>query len=321
MDKEILTLKDFAKEIHYSERSVRQMCIDGRIEAQKIDADARKWLIPAVELERLKAGNRLIRKDKQDPYEETPHKKKMRELAKTLAEGINLPSLEGNDLWKDLPLDFQPGKYSLPIGVVEIAENGHMKVSYYDIGVGNAQPHLVKGLFSHLSTSGLSKFAELAGAKSKLDDWVGAVGQYSEALMTFLKLIADEVKGYRAKVSFNDDLKPGLTKWFIATAWYDAIQKASGYPLIDYKPQESIPGRNLLKLSRGVYPIGIHKSDKTLETYEDWHKKLRLKYVNDPLVQDIDAKSKTLNYIAQDIRQRLQEFSDMQHLLGHCELC
>lgn len=64
----------------------------------------------------------------------------------------------------------------------------------------------------------------------------------------FLKLMADEVKGYRAKVSFHDEAKPGITKWFIVTAWNDALQKATGYSWIDdswYKPHESIPNINL----------------------------------------------------------------------------
>ena len=52
----------------------------------------------------------------QEPYVETPHKQKMRELAKATAEGIRLPSPWAKDLWRDLPVEFQPGKYSLSIG-------------------------------------------------------------------------------------------------------------------------------------------------------------------------------------------------------------
>ena len=177
---------------------------------------------------------------------------------------------------------------------------------------------------SIMMSSGLSRFAELVGHKGKLDNWVGEVGQYSHALLTFLKLIADEVTGYRAKVSFRDEAKPGLTKWFIVTAWNDAIQKASGYFWIDdswYKPHESIPGTNLWKLNCGAYHIGIAKSKKTLKTYENQHKKLRVKYAKHQSAKDIYAKSQELSNIVQDIRQWLQEFSDMERLPGNCELC
>ena len=70
MDREFLTLKEFARKISYSERQVRQMCIDGKIQAKKITDDARKWLIPASELERLKAGGKFTEKTKLKPHEE-----------------------------------------------------------------------------------------------------------------------------------------------------------------------------------------------------------------------------------------------------------
>lgn len=263
-------------------------------------------------------------KAEQEPYEETSHKQKMRELAKTLAGRISLPSLWDKDLWRDLPVEFQPGKYSLSIGVVEIGEDRQVKVNYSDIGAGIAVSHLVKGLYSHLSTSGLSKFAELVGDKGKLDNWVGEVGQHSEALLKFLKAIADEVSGHKAQVRFHDEAKPGLTRWFIITTWNNAIQKAIGYSWIDdswyHPPEPSIPS-NLWQLRCGAYIIGIARSKRTLKTYENWHKKLRVTHSENPLVKDIAAKGQELNDSAEEIRQRLQEFSDMQPLPGHCELC
>jgi hypothetical protein len=228
------------------------------------------------------------------------------------------------DLLRNTHVDFQPGKYYLPLGAVEIGEDKQIKVSYYDVSTNFAEPHLVKGLLSHLSTSRLSRFAELAGDKGKVDNLVGETGQYSQALLKFLKLIVDEVKGYRVKVNFHDEEKPGLAKSFIVTAWKDAILKATGYSWITdswYKPRESIPGTNLWQLRCGAYIIGIAESKKTLKTYENWHKKLRVKYAKNKLAQDIAAEYQKLNDTAQDIGQRLQEFSDMRRLPGHCELC
>lgn len=258
----------------------------------------------------------------EDRSGETPHKQQMRELAKATAEGIRLPSIYGKDLWSDLPFEFRPGKYSLSIGMVEIDENEQIKVSYC-LGAGNAEPHLVKGLYSHLSTSGLFKFAKLVGDKGKLNSLADEAGRYSQALLKFLKLITDEVKACR-EVNFHDEAEPGITKWFNFTVWKDAIQKAGGYPWIGdslYKPPEPSTPSNLWQLRCGPYIIGIAKSKKTLKIYENWHKNQRVKYAEHPLAQDIDAKYRELTNITLDIRQRLQEFSDMQYLPGHCELC
>lgn len=280
------------------------------------------------ELERLKAGSKSITKGDQEPYEETPHKQRMRELARALAERVNLPSLlHDKDLWNGMPLDFQPGKYSLSTGEVEIDKDGQIKVNWGDLTAGIAEPHLVKGLLSHLSTPPLPRFTELVGDKGKFRQWEDEVGQYSEMLLTFLKLIAGEVKG-EAHLDFHNELKtPGLTRWFVLTAWYDAIEQAQGLPLIGYsryEPHDSRAGGrdiDLWQLKRGANPIGMAKSERTLKKYENWHKQLRAKYAEHPMAKEIAAKDKELSDIVQDIKQRLHEFSDMERLPGHCDLC
>lgn len=53
-DGEVLTIREFARRVHYSERQIRQGCIDGKITASK--NLGRKWLIPATEIERFTAN-------------------------------------------------------------------------------------------------------------------------------------------------------------------------------------------------------------------------------------------------------------------------
>ena len=285
------------------------------------DSLQERWRELQSEAEQSAPEEPVIR---QEPYEETLHKLKIRELGKALAVKVSLPSLWDKDLWRDLPLEFQPGKYSLPIGVVEISEDKQIKVNYYDIGAGVVEPHLVQGLYSHLSTSGLSRFVELVGDKGKLNNLVAEIEQYSLVLLAFLKLITDKVAEHGAKVNFRYEARPGLTRWFILTVWNDAIQKVMGHSWIDdswYKPHENIPNTGLWTLNCGAYTIGIAKSKRTLKTYENWHKKLRVKHAQHSLAKDIAAKSQELNNMAQDIRQRLQVFVDMEQLPGHCGLC
>lgn len=259
-------------------------------------------------------------------YEETPHKQKICELAKTLAVEINIPTFWDKDLWRDLPVEFKKGKYSLPIGEVEISQDRQIKVTCSDIGAGIGEPHLLKGLFSHLRTSGSPRFTELVGDKSRLYSLVVEIEQYSQALLVFLRLLVDDVKAYRVKVNFHDEAKPGLTRWFIITTWHYALGSAFGHGGIDdslYGPHESIPGTNLWQVRCGAYLIGIARNKKTLRTYENWHKKLGIKYTENPLAlaKDIAGKYKRLNETVQDIRQRLKEFSDMERPPGHCQLC
>jgi len=326
MKEKLYSIKEAAKMVHYDERTIRGWCQNGKLPGAYRIGTARKWLIPESALSQLQTEHNVPKESQteQEPYKETPHKKKIRELAEKLTDRINLPSLFNRDLWVNWPTDFQPGKYCLPIGVVEIGEDKQIKVNYYDVSANFAALHLVKGLYGHFHTSGLSKFAELVGDKGKLDSWVAAVGQYSEALMTFLKVITDKVQGYRTKVTFHDEVKPSLTKWFITTAWVDAIQRASGYSWIDdswYKAPDNMPNTSLWKLNCGADHIGIARNKKTLKTYENWHKELRLNYAKDPLARDIVIKGQELSNIAEEIRQRLREFSDMERLPGHCELC
>jgi hypothetical protein len=56
MPDEILDIKEFARQSHYSERLITQYCIEGKIEgAFKLSAQSRKWLIPQSGLEKFKS--------------------------------------------------------------------------------------------------------------------------------------------------------------------------------------------------------------------------------------------------------------------------
>jgi hypothetical protein len=64
---------------------------------------------------------------RQGNYEETEHKKKIRLLARALAGQICPPSLWDPETLRALPVDFRPGRYSLPFGVVEILKDKHIR--------------------------------------------------------------------------------------------------------------------------------------------------------------------------------------------------
>jgi hypothetical protein len=69
-----------------------------------------------------------------------------------------------------------------------------MKVTYHDSGAGIAEPHLIKGLYNHLSNSGLPRFTELVGDKGKLKNLAVRIGRYTQAYQEFLKSIINGVE-------------------------------------------------------------------------------------------------------------------------------
>ena len=302
----------------YTQRSGRKPPICGKGTAYKI-----KRLYEAGELKPYLEYLFRASTTKKKTYEEETHTRTLRSLAGKLTGAIALPSLFNSDLWDSLPLEFRPGKYCLSIGAVEIEEDGEMSVKYYDVRADLATPRLVNGLYSHLESSGSARFTILVGDKGELASWVAAVGQYSEDLIALLKIITDEVT-HRANVNFHYELKLGLTRWFITTVWVDAIQLAGGHSwIIDswYKPPGIIANTNLWKLDCGTEPICIVGSKETLETYKGLHKELRHRYANGTLAKRIATKGQELRDMADEIRQRLWEFSHTEQLPGHCEHC
>ena len=223
-----------------------------------------------------------------------------------------------------MPVEFRPGKYFLPIGTVDIKGNGKIKVKYYDFGPGIAAPHLVKGLFDHLGTSKIPKFAELVGDKSKFDDLTGKCEKYALSLINLLELIVNDVKELKIKLNFHDEIMPGLNRSFIVTIWQDTICNAGGNSWINdswYKTPKSMPGTNLFKLDCGGYTLGLSQSEKTLETFKSHHKKLRNKCAKHKLAEDISFQDREIGDLVRLIRERLLEFTDMQFLPGTCDLC
>ena len=57
------------------------------------------------------------------------------------------------DLWRNLPLEFRPGKYTLPAGQLDVSKDGEIKINLSEIGTSIEKLHPVRVLLSHLSTS------------------------------------------------------------------------------------------------------------------------------------------------------------------------
>jgi integrase/recombinase XerD len=254
---------------------------------------------------------------------ESSHKQALRQVAQIVADTLDFPSPWDLLRSGDFDLEFRSGKYPLPLGMAVIDDHGQVKVSFHDIGTGVAEPHLIKGLWSHLATSALSRYTELAGDDGKVRNLRVKSGEYSQAMLEFLKLITDEIRPQKVRLYLHAEEKPGLTRMFPITIWNDAIQKAEGHPWIHglwYKHQ-GITETGLSRLNCGGFTLGIAENENTLKNYEKLHKELRAKYARHPSVKGIYTKNLELSNLFQEVRQELKEFSDVENIPGHCDLC
>ena len=188
------------------------------------------------------------------------------------------------------------------MGAVEIDRDKQIKVNYPNIATGVAEPYLIKGLYSHFDTSGLPKFT---GLVSKLNGFAAGIGLYSQALLEFLKLVVEKTSKYRAKVDFADKGKSGFTKWFILTAWIDALCKAGGQAwILDswYKQIEPNTASGLWQIKCGAFIIGTAQTEKTIKIYANWHKILRSNSSEHQAAKDINVLRQELEKAKQEIQ-------------------
>ena len=220
------------------------------------------------------------------------------------------------------PVDFQPGSYPFSLGLISIDKSHRISVRLNQIATGIAEPHLVKALNSHLSTSG-PKYSQLVGEGGAFDAWAIEASNYLEASLKFLKNIAVEVKESNIQINFSDVVQPGLTKWFIMTIWKDAIQNTDGRHWIEdswYHPPESVSGTSFWQLRCGAFTIALANDKDALAKYETLHKQMRTRFAVKSTMKNIAADYNKLDGIGRDVKQRLSEFSDEERLPGYCDL-
>ena len=236
-------------------------------------------------------------------YEETTHKRKMRDLAGKVASAIALPPVFDIFMVELKPGSIFLGRDGLP---VNISETGQPKVGFEFVG------HLYEGLRSHLDTGGFSEVL------SGIDSWKGGVVSNLLACHKLLTMVKGEVEeSYQATIPIEYQGQSGFTPWFLITICGDAIEQARGVTYITdswYKYEGSDLGCGAFLIYKGV-------PDENLDVYRNTHVALRAKYAAHEEVKEIAEQRVKLYQIQGKIRQQLQKFIDMEHVLGQCELC
>jgi len=255
---------------------------------------------------------------KQKPYEETPHKQKMREMAGRLIGEISLPWIMDSFIAELKPqqLLYADSRGNRLYPPIIIAKDEKISVEISIEGKGEID-HLHKGLRSHLETGGFS------GVLDKIRDWRKGGGQYLKQCHNLLAVVMGEIQGGKAKIP-NEDVelnkKAGFKLSFPVTICGDAVETASGHPLgFLYEPEALT--NSLWLLRYGAFGIYLAQTKKELERYQRMHKKLMAKYASEPAAKDIAELRQKLYNIRDQIYRQLQVFGDMERVPGHCELC
>ena len=260
----------------------------------------------------------------QKPYEETPHKQKMRKLAKTLAT-ISLPSVM--DSFK--MSQNEPGSYSLLCNddvffVIEF-ENREIAAFAELEGTGNAEYESAeenfawKALLSHLEAG------EYLGIIDKIKYFKPKMDAYFECCHEFLKLVKEKFEGDTGLLVPSDYSETfGFTPFFAIFICVDAVQTYDGlYSIKDSSYRIEEKGSDWALTCDGII-ISIDDSKETLSIFEEMHKGLRLEFTSGAKKEQtvaIDKIRKDLEDTVKAVRDNLFAFAGKDTLPGHCELC
>jgi len=259
----------------------------------------------------------------QVPYEETPHKQNMRELAKKLAK-ISLPSVM--DSFKISQGEL--GSYSLLANddVFFIMEFENREIAAFaelegteSTDYGDAEANFAwKALLGHLETGGfLGVIDKIKYFKPKMD-------AYFECCHEFLKLVEKRIEDdTNLLVPSNYSEAFGFTPFFAILICVDAVQTYDGLSFIkdsSYRIEEK--GSDWV-LTCDWLVISIDDSKETLSNYEKMHKDLRLEWTSRDKREQIEAITgirKDLEDTVKEVRKDLFTFAGKGTLPGHCEL-
>lgn len=260
----------------------------------------------------------------QKPYEDTPHKQKMRELARELAR-IRLPSISDSFRW----LFVESSEYSelcndsffsvLHLGGLEIAAFADMKYMRNPNSDFDEADYEWQALFGHLKTGGLTEVV------NKIEYFDSKSEQYYKQCHNLMKIVKKRIRDdTHFSIPCREEGKPGFTPLFPVLICEDAIQTYNGSGYIDdswYKI-ELLGNQWVLSCSRSA--IYVDESEEELIRYEDLHKYLRLKWEDNnktESIKNIVDLRKDLEIVTRKVKKDLLTFAGKERLPGHCELC
>ena len=155
---------------------------------------------------------------KQRPYEETPHKQRLRELATRLGNEIGLPVV-----FESFVVDLKPGNV-LHLGslTIRVSDKGKLEVGL-SIETETSITHLYHGLLSHLKTGGFE------AVLVDILNWKQGAAEDLKRCSKLITLAQEEIeRTYDIKIAMNCQGQRGFTMYFPKTICAAAIEQARG---------------------------------------------------------------------------------------------
>lgn len=262
------------------------------------------------------APTKTVIEQKQEPYEETPHKWEIRDLAEALKNEIKSIMTSDSFIPKLEPEQVPLFGEKLPITI----RKDEIRVTLSNEGEGEVGV-LPKALCAHLETSGFAKvLTDIASWSSGMAD---NLRKYHELFTTVRKKLE---RTYDTSIAVPDSIdsqgwpifnQSGFTMYFPLLICASALEQTRGSS--DYIDMEY--WREDLNLKYGVYTIYIGTSDKHMQLFVDAHREWGARCAMWKQTKAIAKQRQDLDNIATDITQQLHTFIHMERLPGHCKLC
>lgn len=268
-------------------------------------SEAEKTAIPKHNVYEQSSGEIITSKT----YQETEHKQKMRELAKQLQSAIALPWIVDSFILDFKPRQLSLGGEKLPIN---IAKNKIIRVQS-NLEEEEKPTYLWQGLRNHFQTGGFSDLPDTIGS------WRERVGNNLLECHNLLQFLRRKLqKTFDTTIPQDDkEEQHGFTVWFPITVLANGVDQVQwSTPLREFPYRLEASG-----LRYGAWLIYHGGEDEDFKVYEDAHRKLRSICAKWKQTIRIGEQRRELYRVATEIKERLGQFTDMEHLPGHCELC
>lgn len=231
-------------------------------------------------------------------YSETPHRQKMRKLAKDLAVAVCLPLKYASFVDPRIPGDWFIGE----MFKINISEAGEIK----PVLETESEQDLYEALLNHLRIGGFNDVIE------NLTSWKHECGEILvEYHQLFDVIWQDASERYGITSSFDYE-EAGFAIEFFDTITASAI--LGFYKDTLYHVEKGI-------LQWGMYKIYYGSPDDDFEVYKNIHSELIAKYHENDLAKQIEGQFGKLRQTEQYMKNQLIKFSDMEQLPGRCDLC
>jgi hypothetical protein len=294
----------------------------GKIRDDLLEELGKKYGKSTRQIERYIAE--ISTQSKKTKYEETPHKQKMRKLAKELLK-IRLPSvMDSFTVWGVKPASYDLLSNDTVFFVIEV--NKRLIAAFADldgledtVGEDAEANYAWKVLFAHLNTGGFKNVVDLIKPfRQKMYAYLNGCYEFVERVNRTI----EEQTGISMPSSYTE--KYGFRPYFAMTVCVDAVLTDNMNSFIgdtSYET-ESTGGCWALKYKGQVIFVGDTKG--TLSNYEKMHKNMRLKWVDTEKTEKVKTLIETrkgLESTISEVRKGLLIFAGKEILPGRCELC